>query len=231
MSSLLMVLLLLTLGSLLLEGLNLQQRALLAQTASETQAIRDTAIAHSALQWGKQQVWSAQVALACREQAPQGWRACLRIFGDGSLVLSSASGEVQVWQSGEVRGGQVRFPPTAGAILPAQGGELMSNALKRQRGFSLPETVLAMALMVLTVTALGGYQRGMAQGIVQLNQTRQQWRDAWRYSQLSAPPSPARGQVSRMQTSRQRCVSITVTISRPVAKRVQMTRLHCPVSQ
>lgn len=30
----------------------------------------------------------------------------------------------------------------------------MSNALKRQRGFSLPETVLAMALMVLTVTAL-----------------------------------------------------------------------------
>ena len=41
----------------------------------------------------------------------------------------------------------------------------MSNALKRQRGFSLPETVLAMALMVLTVTALGGYQRGMAQGV------------------------------------------------------------------
>ncbi|HDU4733349.1 TPA: DUF2509 family protein [Klebsiella pneumoniae] len=101
MSSLLMVLLLLTLGSLLLEGLNLQQRALLAQTASETQAIRDTAIAHSALQWGRQQVWSVQVALACREQAPQGWRACLRIFGDGSLVLSSASGEVH--------GGQVRF--------------------------------------------------------------------------------------------------------------------------
>ena len=46
MSSLLMVLLLLTLGSLLLEGLNLQQRALLAQTTSETQAIRDTAVAH-----------------------------------------------------------------------------------------------------------------------------------------------------------------------------------------
>ncbi|EPY6978442.1 MULTISPECIES: prepilin-type N-terminal cleavage/methylation domain-containing protein [Klebsiella] len=107
----------------------------------------------------------------------------------------------------------------------------MSNALKRQRGFSLPETVLAMALMVLTVTALGGYQRGMAQGVHQLNQTRQLWRDAWRYSQLSAPPSPAHGQVSRMQTSTQRCVSITVTISRPVAKRVQMSRLHCPVSQ
>ena len=50
-----------------------------------------------------------EMLLTCREQAPQGWRASLRIFGDGSLVLSSASGEVQVWQSGEVRGGQVRF--------------------------------------------------------------------------------------------------------------------------
>ena len=117
MSSLLMVLLLLTLGSLLLEGLNLQQRALLAQTASETQAIRDTAIAHSALQWGKQQVWSAQVALACREQAPQGWRAGLRIFGDGSLVLSSASGEVQVCSPARCAAGRCVSPPTAGAIF------------------------------------------------------------------------------------------------------------------
>ena len=107
----------------------------------------------------------------------------------------------------------------------------MSNALKRQRGFSLPETVLAMALMVLTVTALGGYQRGMAQGIVQLNQTRQLWRDAWRYSQLSAPPSPARGQVSRMQTSRQGCVSISVTLVSPGGREGEMTRLHCPNRQ
>jgi hypothetical protein len=48
-----MVLLLLALGSMLLQGLNQQQRSLLAQTAGETQAIRETAGAHSALQWGK----------------------------------------------------------------------------------------------------------------------------------------------------------------------------------
>ena len=46
----LMVLLLLALGSMLLQGLNQQQRSLLAQTAGETQAIRETAGAHSALQ-------------------------------------------------------------------------------------------------------------------------------------------------------------------------------------
>lgn len=44
-SSLLMVLLLLALGSLLLQGMNQQQRSLLAQVSAETQAIRDTAAA------------------------------------------------------------------------------------------------------------------------------------------------------------------------------------------
>lgn len=69
--------------------------------------------------------------------------------------------------------------------MPAQGRRAYVKCPEASAGFSLPETVLAMALMVLTITALGGYQRGMAQGIVQLNQTRQLWRDAWRYSQLS----------------------------------------------
>lgn len=52
-SSLLMVLLLLALGSMLLQGLNQQQRSLLAQTAGETQAIRETAGAHSRATVGK----------------------------------------------------------------------------------------------------------------------------------------------------------------------------------
>lgn len=87
-----------------------------------------------------------------------------------------------------------------------------------------------MALMVLTVTALGGYQRGMAQGIVQLNQTVNC--GATRGAIASSPRRrrPARGQVkpyadieAKMQHHEQR--------SGTVAKRVQMTRLHCPVSQ
>lgn len=38
----------------------------------------------------------------------------------------------------------------------------MSGALEHQRGLSLLETMSATVLMVLTVTALGDYQRGMA---------------------------------------------------------------------
>ena len=110
-ASLLMVLLLLALGSLLLQGLNQQQRALLAQTASETRAIRDSAGAHSALQWGKMQPWLAHEALACRQSGAEGWRACLRIFHDGMVLLIAASGSIQVWQSGRVERGRVRFSP------------------------------------------------------------------------------------------------------------------------
>ena len=93
----------------------------------------------------------------------------------------------------------------------------MSDAVNHEKGFSLPETLLAMTLLVMVVTALGGYQRGLANGFIQLNQYRQLWRDAWRYGQMNPPETP--------------CVSITVTITMPVDKRVQMTRLHCPVSQ
>ncbi|WP_426617425.1 prepilin-type N-terminal cleavage/methylation domain-containing protein [Raoultella sp. R2A007] len=107
----------------------------------------------------------------------------------------------------------------------------MPNALSREHGFSLPETLLAMVLLLMVVTALGGYQRGLASGFIQLNQYRQLWRDAWRYGQLNPPVISGGRAVSRLQTSAARCVSITVTITMPVEKRVQMTRLHCPVNQ
>ncbi|MEX0498507.1 DUF2509 family protein [Raoultella terrigena] len=111
LSSLLMVLLLLALGSLLLQGLNQQQRSLLAQTAGETRALRETAGAHSALQWGKTLTWSAQEAQTCRRSGAEGWYVCLRVFSDASALLIAASGRVLLWHSGRVEQGSVRFSP------------------------------------------------------------------------------------------------------------------------
>jgi hypothetical protein len=107
MSSLLMVLLLLTLGSLLLEGLNRSSGRCWRKPPAKRRrsAIRRCPFRAAV---GKTAGLVGAGAAGLPEQAP-GWRACLRIFDDGSLLLSSASGEVQVWQSGEVRGGQVRF--------------------------------------------------------------------------------------------------------------------------
>lgn len=106
----------------------------------------------------------------------------------------------------------------------------MPDALNRERGFSLTETLLAMMLLMMVITMLAGYQRGLASGFMQLNHYRQAWRDAWCYSQLQPPDNRVSGTVSRLQTPVADCINITVTITMPVGKRVQITRLHCPVS-
>ncbi|WP_333496610.1 prepilin-type N-terminal cleavage/methylation domain-containing protein [Kluyvera sp. CHPC 1.251] len=106
----------------------------------------------------------------------------------------------------------------------------MPDTLK-MRGFSLPEVVLAMFLMICVVTALGGYYRVLATSSLELNQYRQMWRYAWGQTQQQAQALPAGWTSQRGQTSSQRCVSINATITTPMGKQGRMSRLHCPVSQ
>ncbi len=111
MSSLALVLLLLVLGSLMLQGLNQQQRALSTRVAVETRALREQASVHSALQWGRMQHWQVNPSLQCVQQPAQSWQVCLRRLSDDSLLLIAASGSMTLWQSGEVSHGEVRFSP------------------------------------------------------------------------------------------------------------------------
>ncbi|HAT1571037.1 TPA: prepilin-type N-terminal cleavage/methylation domain-containing protein [Kluyvera cryocrescens] len=106
----------------------------------------------------------------------------------------------------------------------------MSATVKSQ-GFSLPEVMLAMFLMVSVVTALGGYYRGLAAAGLQLQQYRLLWRYAWEQTQRQAATLPDDWQSQRLQTSSASCVSINATIITPMGKQGRMTRLHCPVSQ
>lgn len=84
----------------------------------------------------------------------------------------------------------------------------MPDALSRQRGFSLPETLLALVLLIVTVTALAGYQRGLASSSMQLTQYRQLWRDAWRFGQLSPP---AIAGATRYPVCRHRCKDVSAS--------------------
>ncbi|POP46321.1 hypothetical protein CHU32_06075 [Superficieibacter electus] len=111
MSSLALVLLLLVLGSLMLQGLNQQQRALSTRVAVETLALREQASVHSALQWGKMQHWQGELPLQCLQQSAQHWQVCLRRLSDDSLLLIAVSGSMSLWQSGEIRAGEVHFSP------------------------------------------------------------------------------------------------------------------------
>ena len=107
----------------------------------------------------------------------------------------------------------------------------MPDPLNRQRGFSLPEVMLAMVLMIMIVTALSGYQRVLMNSFIIRNQYQQLWRHAWQQTQRYQFSLPLNWQVNRMQTTSAGCVSINVKISSPLGRQGQMTRLHCPNHQ
>ncbi len=115
--------------------------------------------------------------------------------------------------------------------MSVKGGSVMSDSLNRQRGFSLPEVMLAMVLMIMVVTALSGYQRALMNSFIVRNQYQQLWRHAWQQTQLYPFSPPVNWQVNRMQTTEAGCVSISVKFSSPLGRQGQMTRLHCPNRQ
>lgn len=109
-SSLALVLLLLVLGSLMLQGFNQTQRRQVAMVNDETLALRDTARAHTALQWGKTLPWSMAMSVQCRASS-DGGRACLRRLNDDDILLMAESNGIQLWQSGTWQDNSVVFSP------------------------------------------------------------------------------------------------------------------------
>ncbi|MBB1202890.1 prepilin-type N-terminal cleavage/methylation domain-containing protein [Enterobacteriaceae bacterium 89] len=106
----------------------------------------------------------------------------------------------------------------------------MSASLKVQQGFSLPEVLLSVVLMVMVITALAGGMNALLTGGQQLSQYRLLWRAASEQSNQFPPVLPTGWQQSRVQTSQQRCVSITVTVTTPMGRQGTLSRLHCPKS-
>ncbi|WLI76221.1 DUF2509 family protein [Kosakonia sp. H02] len=111
MSSLALVLLLLLLGSLLLNGLNQQLTSHIWRVNHEGQGIRNAAQVHSAMEWARRQVWLPLPAQQCLQPAGQGVRSCLRIFADSSALLIVANTETMLWRLGRVDNATVRFLP------------------------------------------------------------------------------------------------------------------------
>ena len=107
-SSLAMVLMLLLLGSLMLQGLNQVQRQQLAMVNDETLALRKAASVHSALQWGKVQSWDVTVGQQCRSYDKTS-RVCLRLWVDGTALLIAQSEALRLWQSGVWTTGNIHF--------------------------------------------------------------------------------------------------------------------------
>lgn len=111
MSSLALVLLLLLLGSLMLNGLNQQLSSHLWRANRESRGLRNIAEIHSAMMWARYQRWPSEPLVQCRQPAGAGWRSCLRIFGDGTALLIVANDAGALWQLAAVRNNTVRFLP------------------------------------------------------------------------------------------------------------------------
>lgn len=109
MSSLALVLLLLVMGSLILTGLNQQLDAFTHIVSNEHDAILQQADAQSALEWGKNQLWSAAPDVQCRK-GPLG-RVCLRVMNAERVLLIAGSGDLLLWRSGTLNDNRVKFSP------------------------------------------------------------------------------------------------------------------------
>ena len=110
-SSLALVLMLLVLGSLLLQGMSQQDRSFASRVSMESQSLRRQAIVQSALAWGKMHSWQTQPAVQCSQYAGTDARVCLRLLADNEALLVAGYEGVSLWRTGEVIDGNIVFSP------------------------------------------------------------------------------------------------------------------------
>ena len=110
-SSLALVLMLLVLGSLLLQGMSQQDRSFASQVTMESPSLRRLAIVQSALEWGRMHSWQTQPAVQCSQYAATGARVCLRLLVDNEILLIAGYEGVSLWRTGEVNDGNIVFSP------------------------------------------------------------------------------------------------------------------------
>lgn len=110
-SSLALVLLLLVLGSLLLQGMNQQERSFASRVAMESQSLRRQAVVQSALEWGKMHAWQTHPAVQCLRDAATNANVCLRLLEDNERLLIASYEGFSLWRRGEVIDGNIVFSP------------------------------------------------------------------------------------------------------------------------
>lgn len=111
MSSLALVLLILLLGSLLLNGLSQQLSTHIRRVSTESQSLRQYANVQSAMAWAQKLTWHSEPEVQCQQQIHDAWRACLRVLSDQTVLLTAGSGEQRLWRSGKVAQNDVVFSP------------------------------------------------------------------------------------------------------------------------
>lgn len=115
-SSLALVLMLLILGSLLLQGMSQQDRSFASRVSMESQSLRRRCRSVGA-GVGKNALLAdaarSSVLTVCCHRA----RVCLRLLADNEALLIAGYEGVSLWRTGEVIDGNIVFRHAAGAIF------------------------------------------------------------------------------------------------------------------
>lgn len=115
-SSLALVLMLLVLGSLLLQGMSQQDRSFASRVSMESQSLRRQP--SFSRRWrGEMHSWQTQPAVQCSQYAETDARVCLRLLADNEALLIAGYEGVSLWRTGEVIDGNIVFRHAAGAIF------------------------------------------------------------------------------------------------------------------
>ncbi|EGT0620905.1 MULTISPECIES: DUF2509 family protein [Citrobacter] len=101
-SSLAMVLLLLVLGSLLLQGVSRQESRFASRVVTQSQALQRQAVVQSAMEWGRMQPWRLQLAAQCRRYTTQDAAVCLRLLTNNFVLLIVHYEGVSLWRQGAI---------------------------------------------------------------------------------------------------------------------------------
>lgn len=97
----------------------------------------------------------------------------------------------------------------------------------KNRGFSLPEVMVALVLFALGSGALVELQGKLARSARQQQEFRLLWRRVSEQVEPVPLPLPVGWRVSRQETPRLGCVSISATVITPGGRRGTLSRLHC----
>lgn len=115
-SSLALVLMLLVLGSLLLQGMSQQDRSFASRVSMESQSLRRQP--SFSRRWrGENAPWQTQPAVQCSQYAGTDAQVCLRLLADNEALLIAYYEGVSLWRTGEVIDGNIVFRHAAGAIF------------------------------------------------------------------------------------------------------------------
>ena len=108
-SSLALVLLILILGSLMLNGLSQQLNTHIRRVSTESEHLRQYAQVQSAMMWAQRLTWLREPALQCLRHPSEPWQACLRVLSDQTVLLTVGSGKQRLWRGGRIAPNNVVF--------------------------------------------------------------------------------------------------------------------------